>query len=256
METLPPSAEVEIRVAALRPRPLLEDRPDRPAGFLLPPIGRPPRQRPWRALAAAAAGLLVVGVVAALGFNWWDRSTIHTGGPVTVGGGINGRRLDVGERASFGDFVLMNKGKTPAVLEGVRVLGVSGGFEVLGVRTNPVPLRPDVYAFLGAVGFPPTEYPSASLADKHIVPVAKTRTKSAEPTEGLQLVVGARATVPGVARARGVEFSYRVGHRHYRRSYEGSMYLCAPKEQFSSDTCPGEAEGQFDDAVVDFPVTR
>jgi len=56
------------------------------------------------------------------------------------------------------------------------------------------------------------------------------------------------------ARARGVEFTYRVGHRHYRRSYEGSMYLCAPREQFLDHNCPGDADGQFGNAVADFPV--
>src|SRR5258705_9921345 len=95
MEMLPLSADVEIRVVALRPAPLLEERSDRPTGFLLPPVGRPPRQRPWRTLMTGAAILVAVGVVATAGFKWWDRSTIHTGGPVSVGGGINGRRLGI-----------------------------------------------------------------------------------------------------------------------------------------------------------------
>lgn len=240
---------------ALRPKPLLKDMADQEAMSRIP-IGRPARRRPWRALAAITAVLAAAGLVARAAFTWWDRTTIHAGGPVTAGSGDNGVRLGLGEPISFGDYVLRNKGSKPAVLESVRVLGVTGGFEVLGVRTNPTPLRPDVYHFFGALGFPPHDYPSDPLADKHVVPVAKHRTKTGEPEKGLQLVIGARASEAGVARARGVEFTYRVGHRRYHRSYEGSMVICAPKEQFTAETCPGNAEDQFDDVVVDVPVPR
>jgi hypothetical protein len=97
------------------------------------------------------------------------------------------------------------------------------------------------------------EVGSDSLADRHVVPVPKTRGSSGEPYEGLRLIIRARASVPGVAFPR-VEVMYRVGHRRYRRSDDSSMYLCAPKEQFPAFACPGDAKGQFGDAVAEFPV--
>jgi hypothetical protein len=229
----------EINVDALHPQPLLKDSRE-----MLPPVGRPAR-RPLRSTVARVTAIVVaLGLVGGLGFIRWDRTTVHAGGPVSIGSGVNGGRLGVGERTSFGGIVLLNRGRKPAVIEKVRVLGVSGGFEVLGVRTNPVP------------GFPPNNSPSASLAERHVVPVPKSRTESGGPNEGLQLVIEARATEAGVARARGIEVSYQVGHRHYRRSHEGAMYLCAPPDQFPGHACPGDAENLFDDVVVDFPVAR
>jgi hypothetical protein len=48
------------------------------------------------------------------------------------------------------------------------------------------------------------------------------------------------------------ELTHRVGHRRYRRSYKDSI---SPRpEQFLGDSCPGNGEGQFGDAVADFPV--
>jgi hypothetical protein len=185
-----------------------------------------------------------------MGFNWWDRTTLHSGGPVSGGAGINGQLLGVGEGTSFGGFVLTNEGKEAAVLEDVRVVGVTGGFQVLDVRTSPVPFRP------AAEGEPENQPDGGrdSLADSHMVPVAKKRSASSAPDEGLRLIFRARAARPGVARARGVEFTYRIGHRRYRRSSDSSMYLCAPKERFPGHSCPGDAAGQFGDAVADFPV--
>ena len=239
----PPPAVPEVNVRALQtqPQPLLEEAPHRPGSHELPPVGRPPRWPLRRTVARVSAIVVAMGLVGAVGFIRWDRTTVHTGGPVSIASGVNGQRLGVGEPTSFGGIVLLNQSTKPALIEKVRILGVSGGFEVLGVRTNPVP-------------FPPNDYLSASLAQRHVVPVSRSRTASGGPNEGLQLVIGARATEAGVARARGVEVSYRVGQRHYRRSHEGPMYLCAPGDEFPGNSCPGETEGQFGNAVVDFPA--
>ena len=87
---------------------------------------------------------------------------------------------------------------------------------------------------------------------------ARTTTNSAsdDVDKGLRLAIAARATMPGVARARGIEITYRVGPRRYRRSYNSSIYLCAPTDAFTAETCPGEAEGRFEPAVADFPVAQ
>ncbi len=240
-----------VCVRALRPTPLLDERPGGPEGFALPPLGRAAKRRAWRTLSIVAATLVSIGLLGAVGFDRWDRTAVHRGGPVSGGAGINGARLAVGETVVFRGFLLRNASKTPAVLEDVRILGLSGGFEVVGLRTGPAAIRPEDFLHRGDP-YPPIG--SDSLADRHVVPGAKSPTASGEPDGGLRLEIGARTMQPGVARARGVEFTYRVGHRRYRRSYDDSMYLCAPVEQFPGTACPGEAEGQFDDAAVDFPV--
>ena len=244
--------EIVISALALRsrgPEPLLKAGPE--TEFQLPPVGRPSRQFPSGRVRRFVASALAAATVATAVFTWWDRTTVHRGGPVTIGGGGSGLPLDVGEPTSFGAFVLTNRGKTPAVLEKIRVLGPTDGFEVLGVRTNPVPLRHDLSFFVGALGFPPDEYPSDSLADRHVVP--KARTPEVDSEEGLQLVVGARARSNGVARARGVELTYRVGPRRYRRASEASMHICAPKERYRLESCPMD-DDYFDDTAVEFDV--
>jgi hypothetical protein len=59
-----------------------------------------------------------------------------------------------------------------------------------------------------------------------------------------------------VARIKGLEITYRLGPRRYRRAEDASDYLCAPIEQFPVENCPGDAEGQFDNVVIDFFAAR
>ncbi|MGH8998136.1 MAG: hypothetical protein ACRDY7_01950 [Acidimicrobiia bacterium] len=104
--------------------------------------------------------------------------------------------------------------------------------------------------FQGDFGFPPTRWPSKPLAEQNVVPVAKTFTEDGAPIEALELVIGVTPTEAGVARARAVEFTYRVGDRRFREEYEGSIYLCAPGERYPGDLCPGDAQDQFSDEVA------
>jgi hypothetical protein len=177
-------------------------------------------------------------------------------GPVSAGTGTSssGQRLAIGERVSFGYVLLTNSGNKPATLESVRLLGVSGGLELLGIRSRTIPDEQGRGMFIGLSGFPPNEWSSTPLDTNHVVPVPRTFSETGNPNEGLELVIGVRATRPGVARARAVEFTYRVDDRRYRGVYEGSMYLCAPVENFTAETCPGEAEGKFDDVDVEVKI--
>jgi hypothetical protein len=185
------------------------------------------------------AGVLVAtALVARLGFERWDRTTLHSGGPLLTSAGIISQPLPVGEPTAFRGLVLRNRAMKPAVVEKFRILGVTGGFEVLDVHAGPVPSSNAAMP----VGAP-------------VVPAA-TRTREGQAEGELPLVIRVRATVPGVARARGVEVIYRVGHRRYRRSDDSSMYLCAPREQLPHFTCPGEAEGQFSDVAVDVTIAQ
>jgi hypothetical protein len=184
-----------------------------------------------------------------------------TAGPVAAGGGFsNAQPVDVGARFSFG-YLLETEGKEPAVLERVRVLGVSGPIEVLGVMARLHPSGPKPYAFMAAFDFPPPDYPSKPLAEQHVVPLPTASDGDSSPYGGLQLVVGVKSTGPGIGRIRGVEFTYRMGKRRYRNSSDGNGFLCAPTSVYASGApksgdCPGDVGSYtWDKKFVDFPVS-
>lgn len=193
---------------------------------------------------------VAVGIIATVAF--WPGTDDPGDGPLSAGTAslVTGMRPAVGDEVSIGHTLLLNYGDQPAVIEQVRLLGVTDGLELLGVFTRPVPDEHDQGMFLGEFGFPPPKWPSKPLAEQNVVPVPTTFSETGDPAEGLELVIGVRATRPGVARARAVEFTYRVGDRRYREEYQGSIYLCAPGERYQGDACPGDAEGVFSDEVA------
>jgi hypothetical protein len=160
-------------------------------------------------------------------------------GPVSGGDGglIFGHRLGIGEVFSVGHVLLANEGKRPAVVERVRLVGVAGPLEMVGVRARRLPNERQPGMFVGDYGFPPATYATNPLAEDNVVPVAKTRTRAGTPEERLELVIGVRATAAGVARSRAVEVTYRVGDERYTEVYETPIYLCAPAVTYR-DECP------------------
>jgi hypothetical protein len=177
-------------------------------------------------------------------------------GPVFAesGSSSSGLRLGLEAPVSFGYVLLQNRGSKPARLESVRILGVTGGLKLLGVRSRLVPDEQGKGIFVGILGYPPPDWASKPLDSQRDVPVGKTFFENGSPKEGLELVIGVRATQPGVARARGVEFTYKVGGHRYREVDNGSMYVCAPIENFTADTCPGNAKGKFDNASAEVKI--
>ena len=154
--------------------------------------------------------------------------------------------IDVGVPYSFG-YMLWNEGKQPAVLERVRVVGVTGPIEVVDVMARQHPSGPRRQTFMSAFGFPPPDFPSNPLAIEHTVPLPTTFTESGFPYEGLQLVIGVRSTGRGIGRIRGIEVTYRLGGQRYRNSSEGHGVLCAPAAEYvhtgpRSDDCPGNLD--------------
>jgi hypothetical protein len=203
-------------------------------------------------LLAAAGGLVIV----------LKGPAVRTGGPVSPGATIDRYQpIDVGVDESVG-YLLKNEGTKPAVLERVRVVGITGPIEVLGVLARFHTADRGSLLMLG--GFPPPEYPSKPLAEEHVVPVPTTFSANGSPNEGLQLVVGIRATGEGFGRIRGIEFTYRVGKQRYRSSNDGYGMLCAPQKRFydtnpevrdSLEKCPADDAAEiFDKKFVDFRV--
>jgi hypothetical protein len=200
---------------------------------------------------AVAASIVVVS----------SREPALSAGPVNAGAGGTGyaQPIEVGAQYSIG-YLLKNYGKEPAVLEKIRILGVTGPIEVLGVLARPRPSGSDFTTFLAASGFPPTDYPSRSLAEEHVVPVPAPHSADEDPIEALQLAVGVKSTGLGVGKIRGIEFTYRVSGRRYRNSFEGNGFLCAPAALYATggakdDECLGpRTDRTFDEKVVDFRV--
>ena len=230
----------EVQVGALRsrsPRPLVRGADG--ATEALPPVGRPPKRRYRRAVGLGLGALAIVALSGRFAFQQWDRHRLHSGGPVTIESPIQGRNLRVGDQATFRAVALVNAGRTPAVLEDLRVVGVTDGFEVLDVRAES--------SIDDTIGAP--------LVDRHTVgAVSSPSTVPNESGNRLRIAVTARATQPGAGRAKGLEITYRVGRRRYRRFDAGSMYLCAPPEDFAERSCVGHDETPFSSAIVDFPV--
>ena len=160
--------------------------------------------------------------------------------------------LKVGEDFSAATAALENEGHYPARVERIRLLGVSGPIELLGVRTRH---EPDPSGdFLGLFGFPPPGYTTTPLHQDPVVPVPTERTEAGSPLQRLQLLIGLRATGPGVGRYRALEVTYSVRGRRHRRILENAVYLCATTapEVNPADPCPTkDADGKFDDRNVD-----
>ena len=223
------------------------------------PMGRPAgeKYKPPLLLMALAAGIVAIGVFA---FSFQRRDDLVEG-PVYAGGGrnANSQAIDVGVPYSFG-YLLRTEGKNSAVLESVRVIGVTGPIDVLGVLARPHPSGPNPQFFMADFGFPPADYPSRPLSEEHIVPVGRTFSEGGTPHQGLQLVVGVRSTGTGVGRIKGIEFTYRVGGRRYRNSYEGSGFVCAPAADYLRGApkfheCPDDLDDyKWAKKAVDFHV--
>lgn len=165
-------------------------------------------------------------------------------GPIEGGKAARfGQPVDVGESVSMSHVRLRNLGDEPAVIEQVRMLGVTGPFEFLGVMGLRLP--DDGEHFIGGfrTGFPTHELRARPLSE---VPVP---VQDGDEGKSLQLVVGVRVTGPGVARASGAEITYRIGDKQYRETFEDEVYLCAPAADYT-EGCAGAGGEGFDDRTV------
>jgi hypothetical protein len=220
------------------------------------PIGRPARRRRTRPLLLALFTVTLIATALVLLQQQGDIGV----GPVEVGGvgTANAQPIEVGVDYSFG-YMLWNYGKKPAIVERVRVLGVTGPIEVLDIWARQHPSGPKPHTFMFLFGFPPPDYPSKPLAEENTVRVPRTFSDSGSADEGLQLVVGVKSTGPGIGRIRGIEVTYRVGERRFRNSSNGRGFLCAPPAEYLADgpkfhQCGNLDEETWDDKFVDVHV--
>jgi hypothetical protein len=86
---------------------------------------------------ALIAAVVVAGI---LGLVLLQTGRASSDGPLDGGVGTEqGQPLQVNQPYAWGSTLLLNKGKKPATLERVRLLGVTGSFELLAVHTRLVP---------------------------------------------------------------------------------------------------------------------
>lgn len=209
-----------------------------------------------------ALGLLTVGVASTTA--WYARYDYDpTSGPID--GSENGlsyaQPIDVGRAISIGITTLYNGGTKPAVVEKVRLLGVTGPLELVGVATRH--LTEEAPTFAADFEFPPERYAVKPLAEQNVLPVPKVFNEaSGNPMDGLQLAIGIRATSPGIAAYRAVDVRYRIGGRQYREVFEANaVHLCAPLADYSDPVTystrqpcpPRELKDRFEDRVLEWP---
>lgn len=195
-------------------------------------------------------GVLVVMIV---GSACGDASS---DGPLDASGEGSGysQFIDAGVPFSIGLPLIGNLGEKDGVVEEVRLVGVTGPLEILGLRTRPFPDDSDSLLSFGMHGFPPTEEPSYDPAKANVVIGSPNLTPAGTPEDVLQLIIGVKATAPGIAANRGVEVTYRVGGKRYREVWDDSFALCSPEAAFvgRQDACPPQ-DFEYDDRVVDVP---
>ena len=176
-----------------------------------------------------------------------------TNGPLDAAGLFYNAPVDVNQAFSSGLTILHNLGRRDAVVERVRLLGVVGPLNLLGVRVRPFPLGNNGM-LLGDFGFPPANFPAEFLNKTNgTVPVPKNFASDGYPEDGLQLVIGVTATNPGIAAYRDVEVTYRVGKRRYTEVYTSSVQLCAPASEYvgTDKPCPpDELNEKFGDRTL------
>ena len=97
--------------------------------------------------------------------------------------------IDVGVPFSIGLPLIGNLGDRDGIVEEVRLVGVTGPLEVLGLRTRPYPDDGPTLSF-GMYGFPPTEKPSHDPSKVNVVIGSPNLTPGGTPEDVLQLAGG------------------------------------------------------------------
>jgi hypothetical protein len=204
-------------------------------------MGRPRRElppeleRPLDVGRIVRVALVIVAVVVVLGalVTFVPRSTPYGGplqdpslsGPMAVGG-----RRAAGERASFGFVIPWNAAEEEAVLERVVPISATPGIEVVGVGV----LGPEDEVVPFGPGYPPQGRLKPPPVRGFRIPPGSSALDS------YQLVVGVRATEPGVRSIAGFVVEYTVADAPYRAIVLQGVWVCVPRAE--KPACPGREE--------------
>jgi hypothetical protein len=175
----------------------------------------------------ARTAVLGLAVVAACAVGLWLalRPSVHRGGPLGETG-WSGTSVPIvaGDVVAAGDYQFINYGRTSAVLESARPLGLPPDLEV--VRTYALGKHRPKQAGGGMYPWPDdSTYPRKLL--RHVKGFRATPERADEKIAGTNIVFLVRAKRPGNYRFDFVELTYRVGNKRYRRIMTITWAACA-----------------------------
>jgi hypothetical protein len=185
-----------------------------------------------RVVVCAAA---VAAASAAAGALWTTRGA----GPLAegplgcpdCGSNVLAMPVEVGRPLTYSLMVLVNRGRTTAVLDTIGLLGLEPGFRVLRFSARR-PVQPVLSA---SRTFPdPRTHDAADLRGFRVLPGAGS-------SRTAQLVIGMRIDRAGVYSFRGIAVSYHVGSTAYRAVLKAAFVVCGPLRAYR-DGCPRRAQ--------------
>lgn len=210
------------------------ERSRKPRGPLPPELerhGPDPLRRVATVLVPLAVALIAVPVVGA-------RFTASA----TFGGPLQGRdfgsnrtltgvnKVAPGEAVSIGLFVPWNTATGPATLDAVRTIDKTMGLEIVGTGSLPS----DVPGVGSARSFPPSGTSPAPIRGSAIPP-------GSGPLDDFQLVIGLRASEPGLYAIPAFDLRYHVDGREYHAIILQGAWLCVSGEP-GSHACAGKGK--------------
>lgn len=142
-----------------------------------------------------------------------------------TGGGFT---LPVGHAFTANTFYLHNYGDRPAVLDGVDLIGSTGGIELVGALVSLQDPR-----FSGDGNFPPSFGINMSPLRGFTIPPDRTL-----GTRGVAVFLGLRQTRVGVEWFTAVGIRYHVGTRGYRYVVPYAVAVCTPVKEYASGKRP------------------
>jgi hypothetical protein len=204
-------------------------------------MGRPRRELPpeleehldvGRIVRVVVAAVVVLFVTLAL-WAFLPRSTA-LGGPLQdaslSGPMASGGRREAGGRASFGFVVPWNASEQEAVLDRLVPIAPTAGIEVIGAGV----LGPEEDLVPFGAGYPPEGRLKPPPVRGYRIPPGSSALDS------FQLVVGVRATGPGVHSIAGFVVEYSVGGTAYRAIVLQGVWICVSRDE--EPGCPGKGD--------------
>lgn len=223
-----PPARTRVRLKRER----ASDRSRKPRGPLPPELeqhGSGPVLRAVRGLVPLAL-VLTVGPIAA------SRSAGPTslGGPLEDGDFGSNRTLvgvskvEPGEAVSVGLFVPWNTAPSAATLDSVRTIDKTAGLQIVGTGSLPS----DVTGIGVVRSFPPSGYTLTRVGGSAVPP-------GSGPLDSFQLVIGMRASQPGLYSIPAFDLRYQVDGREFHAILLQGAWLCVTGEK-GSHACAGK----------------
>lgn len=215
-------------------RELPSDRRRKPRGPLPPELehhGPGPLLRAAKVLVPLALLLTVVPLVGSR-----STSSATFGGPLQDGDFGSNRTLTgvkkvaPGKAVSIGLFVPWNTASGAATLDSVRTIDKTAGLEIVGAGSLPS----DVTGVGSARSFPPSGYALSPVRGSAVPP-------GSGPLDDFQLVIGLRATEPGLYAIPAFDLRYHVEGREFHAILLQGAWLCVSGEK-GSHACSGTGQ--------------